>query len=263
MNNFTKVNILKLIYKNKIMLWGIDLGGTKIEGIVLKSYDDPKEVSRIRINTEAQKGYNHVLNRIKELVLKLKKDSGDEPKKIGIGTPGTIDPKTKLLKNSNSTNLNNKPIKIDLEKILNLKIKIENDANCFALAETHFGSVKEIIKNPKVVFGIIMGTGVGGGIVVDGKSIFGHQGIGGEWGHTIIEQNGEKCYCGKTGCVETVISGPALEKYYNILSNKKLSLEKIYSLYKKNDTHATKTINRMLFNFGKGISNVINIIDPE
>ena len=263
MNNFTKVNILKLIYKNKIMLWGIDLGGTKIEGIVLKSYDDPKEVSRIRINTEAQKGYNHVLNRIKELVLKLKKDSGDEPKKIGIGTPGTIDPKTKLLKNSNSTNLNNKPIKIDLEKILNLKIKIENDANCFALAETHFGSVKEIIKNPKVVFGVIIGTGVGGGIVVDGKSIFGHQGIGGEWGHTIIEQNGEKCYCGKTGCVETVISGPALEKYYNKLSNKKLSLEKIYSLYKKNDTHATKTINRMLFNFGKGISNVINIIDPD
>ena len=100
MNNFTKVNILKLIYKNKIMLWGIDLGGTKIEGIVLKSYDDPKEVSRIRINTEAQKGYNHVLNRIKELVLKLKKDSGDEPKKIGIGTPGTIDPTPFLYDNS-------------------------------------------------------------------------------------------------------------------------------------------------------------------
>ena len=176
------------------MLWGIDLGGTKIEGIVLESYDNPKEVSRIRINTEAEKGYDHVLNRIKELVGKLMIDSGDEPKHIGIGTPGTIDPETQLLKNSNSVNLNHKPIKNDLEKILNIKVKIENDANCFALAETHFGSVKEIIKNPKVVFGVIMGTGVGGGIIVDGKSIFGHQGIGGEWGHTIIEENGNKCY---------------------------------------------------------------------
>ena len=244
------------------MLWGIDLGGTKIEGIVLESYDNPNEVSRIRINTEAEKGYDHVLNRIKELVEKLILDSGDEPKHIGIGTPGTIDPETQLLKNSNSVNLNHKPIKNDLEKILNIKVKIENDANCFALAETHFGSVKKIIKNPKVVFGVIMGTGVGGGIIVDGKSIFGHQGIGGEWGHTIVTDNGDDCYCGKRGCVESVISGRALQIYYTKISGKKLKLEEIYAK-KDSDNHAKETFERLITHFGKGLSNVVNIIDPD
>ena len=245
------------------MIWGIDLGGTKIEGIVLESIENPKEISRIRIKTEAEKGYNHILNKIKDLVFQLKKNSKDSPKQIGIGTPGTIDPETQLLKNSNSINLNHKPIKKDLERILNLKIKIENDANCFALAETHFGSVKDEIRNPEVVFGIIMGTGVGGGIIVNGKSIFGHQGIGGEWGHNVIEENGKKCYCGKRGCVETVISGPALEEHFALLTGKKLSFKKIYSLYKKNDPAAIKTINRLLYYYGKGIATVINIIDPD
>jgi len=245
------------------MIWGIDLGGTKIEGVVLESIENPKEISRIRIKTEAEKGYNHVLNRIKDLVSQLKKDSGDNPNKIGIGTPGTIDPETQLLKNSNSVNLNHQPIKKDLENILNLEIIIENDANCFALAETHFGSVKETIKNPKVVFGVIMGTGVGGGVVVDGKSIFGHQGIGGEWGHNVVEENGKKCYCGKRGCVETVISGPALEKYFSELTGKELTLDKIYLLFKENDSAAVKTIDRLLNYYGKGIATVINIIDPD
>jgi len=114
-----------------------------------------------------------------------------------------------------------------------------------------------------VVFGIIMGTGVGGGVVVDGKSIFGNQGIGGEWGHNVIEENGKKCYCGKRGCVETVISGPALEKYFAELTGKELPLDKIYLLFKENDSAAVKTINRLLNYYGKGIATVINIIDPD
>jgi len=244
------------------MLLGIDLGGTKIEGIVLKSKENPEEVIRHRVNTEEEKGYSHVITNIKSLVDYIEEKINHKFNKIGIGTPGTIDPETGLLKNSNSQCLNGMSIKKDLANILNKTILIQNDANCFALAETLLGSVKEQYPDAKNVFGIIMGTGVGGGVIIDGKTVYGNQGIGGEWGHTIVKDNGDHCYCGKRGCVESVISGRALQIYYNKISGKKLKLEEIFAK-KDSDNHAKETFERLITHFGKGLSNVVNIIDPE
>jgi len=244
------------------MILGIDLGGTKIEGIILKSDKEPIEITRLRINTEEDKGYKQIINNIKRLVDILENKVNYKFKKIGIGTPGTLDPETQLLKNSNSKNLNKKSIKSDLENLLGKKVNIENDANCFALAETKFGAVKDQIPHAKIVFGVIMGTGVGGGIIVDNKILYGKQGIGGEWGHTIIKDDGEMCYCGKKGCVESVISGRALQKYYTSLSGKKLPFKDIYKNI-ETDLNAKKTLKRMITYFGKGLSNVVNIIDPD
>ena len=244
------------------MLLGIDLGGTKIEGIVLKSKENPEEVIRHRVDTQEEKGYSQVISNIKSLVDSIENRINHKFNKLGIGTPGTIDPETGLLKNSNSQCLNGMPIQKDLSKTLGKTILIQNDANCFALAETLLGSVKDQYPNAKNVFGIIIGTGVGGGVIIDGKTLYGSQGIGGEWGHTIVTDNGDKCYCGKRGCVETVISGRALQIYYNKISGKKLKFEEIYAI-KNSDSDAKKTLERLIKYFGKGLSNVVNIIDPE
>ena len=244
------------------MLLGIDLGGTKIEGIVLKSKENPKEVIRHRVDTEEEKGYSQVISNINSLVDSIENRINHKFNKLGIGPPGTIDPETGLLKNSNSQCLNGMPIQKDLSKTLGKTILIQNDANCFALAETLLGSVKDHYPNAKNVFGIIIGTGVGGGVIIDGKTLYGSQGIGGEWGHTIVTDNGDKCYCGKRGCVETVISGRALQIYYNKISGKKLKFEEIYAI-KNSDSDAKKTLERLIKYFGKGLSNVVNIIDPE
>lgn len=245
-------------------LWGIDLGGTKIEGVVLRSNQDTSVLERQRIDTEADQGYEHVLHRIKLLIDQIAKEVGHHPDTIGIGTPGTLDPPTQTLKNSNSTNLNGKPFKADLEKVLGFPIVMANDANCFALAEMRMGVVPERCPKAKVVFGVIMGTGVGGGIVINGKVLAGAQGIGGEWGHTFLDDSGGQCYCGDIGCTETIISGPALERYYHTHSGKQLHLRKIVANHLAgNDIHATKTIFRLLQFFGKGLANVINIVDPD
>ena len=244
------------------MLLGIDLGGTKIEAIVIESKENSKEVIRHRVDTEEEKGYLQVLNNIKLLVEYIENKINHKFDKLGIGTPGTIDPETGLLKNSNSQCLNGKPIQKDLSETLDKIILIQNDANCFALAETLLGSVKDQYPNAKNVFGIIMGTGVGGGVIINGKTVYGSQGIGGEWGHTIVTDSGDECYCGKRGCVETVISGRALQTYYSNISGRKLKFEEIYAL-KDSDKYAKETFDRLIIHFGKGLSNVVNILDPE
>ena len=244
------------------MLLGIDLGGTKIEAIVIESKENSKEVIRHRVDTEEEKGYLQVLNNIKLLVEYIENKINHKFDKLGIGTPGTIDPETGLLKNSNSQCLNGKPIQKDLSETLDKIILIQNDANCFALAETLLGSVKDQYPNAKNVFGIIMGTGVGGGVIINGKTVYGSQGIGGEWGHTIVTDSGDECYCGKRGCVETVISGRALQTYYSNISGRKLKFEEIYAL-RDSDKYAKETFDRLIIHFGKGLSNVVNILDPE
>ena len=245
-------------------LWGIDLGGTKVEGAVLKSSTDPQVLFRDRLPTEGHKGYDHVLGQIKKEVDKMEASMGYNPKKLGIATPGTIDPASGLLKNCNSTNLNGKPIKADLEKLLGIELAMANDANCFALAEANMGAAHEKYPNAKVVFGVIMGTGVGGGVVVDGKVINGLHGIGGEWGHNFLDESGGPCYCGKSGCVEKVLAGPALEKYYASVSGVTKSMKDVYDGYKTGtDPFATQTIDRMNHFFGVALSVVINILDPD
>lgn len=248
-------------------LWGIDLGGTKVEGVILKPGNTPEVVSRIRIPSGAEKGYDHVILQIGKLVDMLKQESKLQPVKIGMGTPGIADPQTQKMKNCNSQCLNGRYLQQDVERLLGVPVVIANDANCFALAETRFGIVKEKVPGARVVFGIIMGTGVGGGVVIDGKVWNGHQGIAGEWGHNTSDETGGLCYCGKKGCVEKTISGPEIEAYYHRISknngescNLKEILERHYS---GKDEKATLTVKRLVAMFGKALSVVINILDPD
>lgn len=245
-------------------LWGIDLGGTKTECAVLSAADPLDIISRHRVPTEADKGYHHVISQVKKLIEKVAKDIKQSPAYIGFGTPGALEPSTQTMKNCNSTCLNGMPLKDDLEKVLNIPVKIANDANCFALAETLLGVVPKVKPEAEVVFGVIMGTGVGGGIVVNGKLLNGKQGIAGEWGHNFLDESGGKCYCGKTGCVETIISGPALQRYYHSLTGDSLTLKDIYQAYQTgSDKAAMATMERLISMFGKALAVVVNIIDPD
>jgi fructokinase len=245
-------------------LWGIDMGGTKIEGVILKSAKDPEVLYRDRLPTESDKGYDHMLGQTKKLIDKMKAEANFTPARIGFGTPGTLDPKRGVMKNCNTTAMNGRPMKNDLEKLLGLPIEMANDADCFALAEARFGVVKEQFPNARVVFGVIMGTGVGGGIVIDGRPIIGLQGIAGEWGHNFLDESGGPCYCGKTGCVEKVIAGPALEKYYFDETGNKKPLKDIVALAEsKVDPTAQKTMLRLVEFYGKALSVIVNILDPD
>jgi len=242
-------------------LWGIDLGGTKIECAVLN--EDTSLIVRKRIATESEKGYTHILLQIQKLVKLVSEEIGEKPHRIGFATPGVLEPETQVMKNCNTVCMNGEPMKADLETILKTPVKLANDANCFALAETMMGAGKRYL-DAKVVFGVIMGTGVGGGLVVYNEIVEGRHGLGGEWGHNILEENGVQCYCGKKGCVEKVIGGPGLENYYESLSGFHLTLKEIFLRYREgNDINAVKTIERLLEYYGRAISTLINVIDPD
>jgi len=236
---------------------GIDLGGTKIEGIVLK--ENGTEIFRKRIPTEQEKGYEGILKNIQSLYLSLLKSINNERHTLGIGTPGAISLRTGLLKNSNTTCLNGKPLKKDLEMKLQHQLEIQNDANCFAMAEAMFGAGK----GKSLVFGVIMGTGCGGGIVYNGKVITGLQAIAGEWGHMSIDPSGPPCYCGARGCVETFISGGGLEKRWQSLHNEQLPLKQIIHLFRNGDKRANAFIKDFFRHFGRAMANLINILDPD
>ncbi len=249
--------------QNSKYLWGVDLGGTKIEGIVINSINN-EILIRERIPTEAEQGYDHIINQIKLLIDLLSEKTGLLPDAIGFSTPGTLDPGTQTMKNCNTVCMNGQPMKKDLENALKVRIEMANDANCFALAEATMGIVPEKYPEAKVVFGVIMGSGVGGGLVVNGQVIGGKHGIGGEWGHNVLEEDGVPCYCGKRGCNENVFSGKALEKYYEEHAGQKLKLKEITERYRAGiDPHATATLNRLFHSFGKATHYIINVIDPD
>lgn len=249
---------------NKESLWGIDLGGTKVEGLILRNLNDPAILFRDRVPTEANQGYEHILSQVKKIVDAMENARGYKPEKIGFSTPGVLDPKLGTMKNCNTVVMNGQRMKDDLEKILGVQAEMANDADCFALAEARYGVVKEQFPEARVVFGVIMGTGVGGGLVVDGRAIVGLQGIAGEWGHNFLDESGGPCYCGKSGCVENVISGPALEKYYFKETGNRKPLKDIVALAEsKVDPTAQKTMLRLIEFFGKGLSVIINIVDPD
>lgn len=237
-------------------LWGIDLGGTKVEGVIVPP-DSVDPLCRIRIETEQERGYDHILSRIALLVDRLAAESRlPRPEIIGLGMPGTIEPSTGLAKNANTTCLNGRPLAHDIESLIGIDIRAANDANCFALAEATLGAAR----GNRVVFGVIMGTGVGGGVVVDGRVLTGHHGIGGEWGHNVLVPEGEPCYCGLRGCVETVISGPALERWHEARSGRHLSLREIAA---SPDSGAQATIDHLCDCFGRALASVVNVLDPD
>lgn len=245
-------------------IWGIDLGGTKIECAILEDRENPVALRRLRLPTEAEKGYEHIIEQIAKLLETLAAETGLKPSRLGIAHPGTLDPRTGTMKNANTTCLNGRPFKKDLEAVLGMEIRLANDANCFAVAEARFGAAPDVCPNAEVVFGVIMGTGVGGGVVVNGKIIGGRMGIGGEWGHNFLDESGGPCYCGRIGCVETLISGPSLERYYASIAGEKLPLQEIIRRARNyEDTIAEATMQRLIHFFGKGLGSVINTIDPD
>lgn len=241
-------------------IWGIDLGGTKIEGVILESIENRTPLHRIRIDTEADKGYGHIISRINTLYEMMAEKAGEKSKIVGLGTPGTRDPHTGLMKNCNTTALNGRPLLKDLLDSMKIDIRMANDANCFALAEARMGAGR----GAETVFGVIMGTGVGGGVVVDGHVLNGSQGIAGEWGHNILIPDGPDCYCGRKGCVETVISGTGLELYYKKLTGTRIKLKEIVEKAGNgSDPSARAVMDYLLENFGKAMAVVINILDPH
>lgn len=242
------------------VIWGVDLGGTKIEGVVLaiEAGTIKSEIARIRVPTEQEQGYTHILDQILCLRDMLSAASSTTPSSIGFGTPGVLDPTSGLLKNSNTACLRGKPLLADLEKVLRCHVTIANDANCFALAETRFGAAQ----GKSMVFGVIMGTGVGGGLILNESARYGLHGIAGEFGHIVIDPAGSPCYCGKKGCVESFMSGPALETFYSTNSKKQKSLSEILTIV-NSDPWAAKTRDRLLWSFGLSISTLINILDPD
>jgi len=233
---------------------GIDLGGTKTEGILLD--EKFQVIERKRITTNQDKGYASILELIKNLVSTLKQNT-DEQTSIGICTPGALSKSSGMIKNSNTQCLIGQDLKSDLQHILNQEISIENDANCFALAESQLGAAQ----NYGMIFGVIMGTGVGGGLVINDEIHTGRTNIAGEWGHHCIRPDGNDCYCGKNGCVETYISGPALEKKWNVLTSDTLPLSEIVKNSKNNAYGIWKR--EFLENFGISLANVIDILDPD
>jgi predicted NBD/HSP70 family sugar kinase len=245
-------------------LWGVDLGGTKIELAVLEKSNPKNVLFRERIATESAKGYEHILGQIKRLVDQAHDYFQTKPTQIGFATPGVLNPATQTMKNSNTQCLNGKPLAKDLAELLDCEVKLANDANSFALAEALLGAAPAVNPKAEIVFGIIMGTGVGGGLVAHNKIVNGLHGIGGEWGHNILEEGGVDCYCGKSGCVEQVISGPALQDYYQLQSGQHKTMKEIVEAYTSGtDVHAVATMERLFEYFGRAISTLINVLDPD
>lgn len=241
-------------------LWGIDVGGTKLEGVVLSEGNVLAPRCRLRVPTEAHLGYEHIIGQIGKLVDQMEAQAGKRPEIIGYATPGVLDPKLDTMKNCNTVCMNGQRMHRDIEKRTGVVARLSNDANCFALAETFMGAAR----GAKTVFGVIMGTGVGGGVVVEGRVWGGLQGIAGEWGHNVLDREGPSCYCGKSGCVEKIISGPATEAFYKERSGQTRSLSEIVELHRGGkDRHASETVRRLATWFGRAITMVINILDPE
>jgi fructokinase len=235
---------------------GVDLGGTKIEGVVLDEGLDERH--RVRVATERGRGYGHILDRIVEVVAALRPHA-PAVRVIGIGTPGSLSARDGTLKNSNTACLNGRPLRADLEARLGLEVRLENDANCFALAEALHGSGR----GHAMVFGVILGTGVGGGIVHDGRVWSGPQHIAGEWGHHAIDPDGPPCYCGQRGCVETMLSGPALEAAYAAEGGSPSGAGEVGMRAAVGETAAAAVLERYLDRFGRALANLITILDPD
>jgi fructokinase len=253
---------------------GVDLGGTKIEAVVIRARSEQPEVlARRRAATHREEGYQAIIARTQAIVADVTREAGtgdDLP--IGVGMPGGITFRREdgarateaLVKNSNTTCLNGRPFHADLERALGRRIAFANDANCFALAEATWGAAREA----RVAFGVILGTGVGGGIAMRaaGKTWIweGAQGIAGEWGHVSLDPvTGGACYCGRKGCVETYLAGPAIEAAYRSRTGVSRDLREIGKLADAGDSAATALLSERIEAFGRALAIVVNVLDPD
>lgn len=252
---------------------GVDLGGTKIEALALG--DDGRELSRRRI--AAPRGsYEQTIRAVVGLVNDIERsgEAGTDPAAnahrqaptpVGIGIPGAISPATGLIKNANSTWLNGRPLQADLSRAMNRLVRLANDANCFALSEATDGAGA----GAHVVFGVIIGTGVGGGLIVGGQVVAGANAIAGEWGHNPLpapddeERPGPPCYCGRSGCVETFLSGPGLSRDFIAAGGEDVPAIDIAMRADQGDARAIAALERYERRLAKAMAGVINVIDPD
>jgi len=240
---------------------GIDVGGTKIEGIALGDGGNERERRRVA----APRGsYDDTVRAITALIGALEAAAG-EAGTIGVGIPGAVSPATGLIKNANSTWLNGRPLREDLSRALGREVRLANDANCFALSEATDGAAA----GAAVVFGVIIGTGTGGAVVVDGGIVVGANAIAGEWGHNPLpapedgERPGPPCYCGRSGCIETFLSGPGLARDYIAGGGDDLSAIEIVSRAEAGEARAVRCLERYERRFAKAIASIINVLDPD
>jgi fructokinase len=240
---------------------GIDLGGTKIEMIAL----DSDGISLLRLRIATPRGdYFGILNAVAGLVESAERELGRSGT-VGIATPGAISTRTGLVKNSNSTVLNGRPFDKDLSDRLARPIRIENDANCLALSEAVDGAAA----NANVVFGIIIGTGVGGGLVIGREIVTGRNKIAGEWGHNPLpaprpgEHPGPACYCGKSGCIETFLSGAGLSRDYHARTGNEVTAEQIALAAAAGDAHAEACLDVYRDRLARSLATIVNVVDPD
>ena len=240
---------------------GIDLGGTKTEVIALGARGDVLDRRR---EPTPSKDYPAAVALITRMVKRSETQVGERAS-IGIGTPGSLSPATGLLRNSNSTAFNGRPLKQDLERALGREIRVANDANCFALSEARDGAARDAA----VVFGAILGTGVGGGVVVNGSVLEGANGIGGEWGHNPLpwpedgERPGAPCFCGRRGCLETFLSGPGLARDHAARTGETLAPEAIVQRAATHDPAAGESLARYENRLARALATMINVLDPD
>jgi fructokinase len=258
---------------------GVDLGGTKTEAVVIRArhtdVGEPEILARMRVPTARDEGYEHVVATTAKLIDDVKRAAGlDALPPIGVGMPGSVTyrradgtrSEVPLVKNSNTICLNGRPFRADLAAAVrgDRAIAFANDANCFALAEARYGAVREA----RVAFGIILGTGVGGGVVLrsaDGTPTAwdGLHGIAGEWGHVVLDPAAAlPCYCGRRGCIERYLSGPAIEAAYHARSGEKRDLAAI-GQRRGTDPHARATLDAVVETFGRAVASLVDILDPD
>ena len=240
---------------------GLDLGGTKIEGVALA--DDGRELARRRV--AAPRGsYHATIHAVIALVAAIEQEAGGSGS-VGIGIPGTISPATGLVKNANSTWLIGHALDRDLSRALDREVRLANDANCFALSEATDGAAA----GASVVFGVIIGTGTGGGVVVNGRVVVGANAIGGEWGHNPLpaprddERPGPPCYCGRSGCIETFLSGPGLAREYVARGGEEVAAAEVAARAMRGETRAAECLERYEERFARAIASIINVLDPD
>jgi fructokinase len=241
---------------------GIDLGGTKIEAVALTP--NGEELGRQRIATPSG-DYRQTIEAIADLVSRVEELAAPTAETIGIGTPGTISPVSGVMKNSNSTVLNGRPLHRDLARALNRSVVMRNDADCFALSEARDGAGA----GAAVVMGVIIGTGVGGGVVVDGKTLSGPNGVAGEWGHNQLpwaqppDLPGAPCYCGKRGCIETFLSGPGFERDFRETTARPLSAQQIVEEARSGAVEANIALHLYVDRLARALASIINVLDPD
>ena len=239
---------------------GLDVGGSKIEGVLMDA--SAKELARCRVATP--RDYAATIVALVELTAKLKKGIAAEPS-IGIGIPGSVSPHTGLVQNANSTWLIGRPLDSHLAEALGSPVRLANDANCFALSEAIDGAAE----NARVVFGAILGTGCGGGIVIDGRLFDGPRGIAGEWGHNPLpwatpeEYPGPQCWCGRKGCLETWVSGPGMVADNARRTGETLTTLEIVARAEQGNEPARATLSRHADRLARGLAHVVNIVDPD